>query len=273
MRQFSEFEKSILKRIANIGLEEDFEDFDIARIIRKELSAFAVKWDPRSEGKYTPYVTIYVKQGDNPNKYMHRLFDIINLFHYLQKNAWIVQLENTNNEKTYPRFLYDKENYEEDSEGNIVSKAAKITMFGEEYIFRGYTPNDSVTLYAELSKKLDILASSYVYPTSILIDFVENGYQTIEERQHREQMREAKVQTKLAIAAFVSSIVALIISTCMNSTIDKEQMQQIIKSMDKIENIQIPPVINTCIINDILKVDVVEKKQTTTLKKETKCSQ
>lgn len=218
MRDFSEFEKDIIKRIVS---ECDNEGFSISvDIIIQEMEKvdiIAIEWDK----SYT-YANFY---GNIDAKSCTKVIDVIFLLKFLEENRFInVQMRDL--DENYSLFSHER-----------------YTKRNESYWRRDgstYMLNTSYTnftnLHTNIGREIQQISKGVIYVSFALEDLVKNNFKTIEQKQ----LIEAKRQTRYSRGALYASLIALIVSlvstiftTCTNTKIDNKQFNQIIQSIEK----------------------------------------
>lgn len=218
MRLFTPEENRIIKKLVDVFREANLgslAELQVARLLRKELNFFALKWSisPKDE------VTIYmpengVKEDEKVNRLYFDIADFIYLIEELEARGFI-KLQNipTGNEQD-STMLYDKKLYTYDEQENTFWVDVKVgtgdkTIQGKAVVpLKGWK-----TFNTSFSKDLQRCAPSIVYPLPLAIDYVNNGFETLEQRQFREEMEtaidSAKSSRRAAIYGFFSTFIAL----------------------------------------------------------------
>jgi hypothetical protein len=218
MRDFSEFEKGIIKRIVS---ERDNKEFSIAvDIIIQEMEKvdiIAIEWDK----DYT-YANFY---GTDDRKSYTKVLDVISLLKFLEENRFI-NVHMRDLDVNYSLFSHER-----------------YTKSGEFYWHRDGSTNTLITSYMNFTKmhtnigrEIQQISKGIIYVSFALEDLVKNNFETIEQKQ----LIEAKRQTSYSRGALYASLLALILSlvstiftTCADTKIDNKQFNQIIQSIEK----------------------------------------
>ncbi len=208
MREFNEFEKSILNRMAH---NEHLQDRCLIELLFEFCDVYAIGWDK----DFTKLQVAFNKQLEW-GTVRNQIFDFIVLIQYLEHNHYIgVFSANLTNEN----FLYNKEKYKIEGDfPNIkfLEKQGEIKIEHGSGSLQINTPDGKPfnvyavhrpTLVEEVSnvgKILYRLINSTYHPTQILVDFVDTGFKTKEDKRFRKTYQ----QTWWAIA--VTAIIGIL---------------------------------------------------------------
>lgn len=218
MRDFSEFEKDIIKRIVS---EYDNRGFSISvDIIIQEMEKvdiIAIEWDE----SYT-YANFY---GNNDGKSCTKVIDVISLLKFLEENRFI-NLHMRDLDVNYSLFSHER-----------------YTKSGELYWRRDGSVNTLITSYNNFTKmhtnigrEIQQISKGVIYVSFALEDLVKNNFKTIEQKQLIEAKRQTSYSRRALCASLVAlalSLVSTIITTCTDTKIDSIQFNQIKQSIDK----------------------------------------
>lgn len=272
MRLYTPEENRIIKNIVDIFREAkpgSLVELQVARLLRKKLNFFALKWsiNPKDD------VTIYIpetdaKEDDKVNKLYFDIANFIYLIEELEERGFIKLQKIPSSKENDSTILYDKKLYTYDEKDNtfwadVSIKNGTKTIHGKAVVpLHGWK-----TINTSFAKDLQRCASSIVYPLPLAIDYVNNGFETLEQRQFRTQMEtaidSAKSSRRAAIFGFFSTFIALgaLVYTIWTkhdpTTIDDNNLERIetaIKSNRISEPIEI-------ITNDTVVVNQVEPAQ------------
>lgn len=260
MREFTDFEKQIIKKIV---VAEDLKDSCLAKLIDENTDAIAFEWDIDKPSFYIIYRPTNLSDEDLFNQ----IQEIIFLLKSLEESnlIYLHQNEDSNEDNClYDRARYKRENPREYS---VIVNIPNTKGFILTNIFEVKT---------DFGKYVQRYTVAFFYASNALRTLVKNGYKTQEQlrfeeqlkdanKKHKEVMGEAQNQVKYSRRAFYGSISALVLSfvfgiiqMCDTTEIDKNQINQI---QQAIEQKTIPKVIKTEITNDTLTTRVVEKPQ------------
>lgn len=278
MREFSPFEKDIIRRIAKIYQDGDLNDIELAKIIRTELGAFAVEWDVK-KGE----TTIFCIEKDKAKEYLLKLISIISLLKYLEDTNCLF-LTKMSNTKNNDHRLFDREKFKiipkHEWKGDDQYILDTLNNYSHPFIYLEKTTKDGkingilpaiLTEHSDFAKYMEYYSLRMVYPTQTLIEHVNMKFKTPEQirferqlseanKQHNQAIQKANSQIciarKATIASFIGLRLAIIIPQCTSTKIHKNSTQEIEKII-RDNKVAIPETINTNITNDTLKVDVV----------------
>ncbi|ADQ78774.1 hypothetical protein Palpr_0618 [Paludibacter propionicigenes WB4] len=220
MRDFSEFEKDIIKRIVS-----DSNKGQIASSVNiiidemEKVNIAAIEWD----NTYT-FVKFYGVEND---KSYAKVLDIIFLLKYLEES----------------RYIYS--HLKKGTNSNFIC-ASKFVKHGDYYITKNILSSDGVhvneylMIHTDIGKEIEERSKKLIHPSYLLIDLVLKDFKTPEQRKFEIQLNEAKKQTNYSrgalyasLAALVLSLVSTLFTTCTDTKIENKQLNQIIQSIEK----------------------------------------
>lgn len=224
MRIFSDKENQIIKKIVDTLLKSEpgcLADLQVAKLLRKELNFFALKWtiEPKDE------VTIFIpekeiKEKENNDKLYFEIVNFIYLLEELEDLGFIKFQNIPSNENEKFTILYDREKYSYNSKDNIFWHPLKSVKFEEKQYSTWGTEKlkEFHTFKTSFAKDLQYCALSIVYPLPLAIHYVNNGFKTLEQLQFECQMDtaldSAKSSRKAAYWGFCSFLIAVIALVC-----------------------------------------------------------
>lgn len=274
MRNFNKLERSIIKKWVDARLNNEIYKLSVGAIFlaeHKEL--IALEWDTSS-------ARIMYDKGIKTEALLGHLFDVLSLVKYLDDNGFIF-LSKNNHPQTEANKIYNKDMYDINADGEYWSRCrdAGITIRTMEVTYEsesvsGFSNYDITTLYCDFSILLNKYAHGLVYPSQILVEYVQNDFKTEEQLKfeqqmsdtqikHAEAMRTARYSLRLAIGAFV---VALIPTCC--SVVDRcsEKDMTIRELNSTIKTLPIPNTIKAELQNDTIKVIIVDHRKSKSAK-------
>lgn len=212
MRQFTQKEKEIIGRIVTFKRISRLEELQVARLLRKELVCFAVKWSvgPKKE---LSFYSFQGNVGGSVNwellrKSYFQVSDFLYLVEELEGLGFIkIQTLNFEIEKEEDRILYDRERFSYDSDRDTFSSKEG------EYLL----PIDAKhKVYIDFVDYLEKYANKVIYPLPLLEDWVDNEYKTLEERNFEKQIQSGeehhREQMKVNRNSFIVACIALALS-------------------------------------------------------------
>jgi hypothetical protein len=261
MREFTDFEKQIIEKIV---VAEDLKESCLAKLIDENTDAISFEWDIDKPSFYIIYRPTNLSDDDLFNQ----IQEIIFLLKSLEESnlIYLHQNEESNEDNClYNRVRYKRENPREYS---VIVNIPDTKGFISTNIFE---------IETDFGKYVQRYTVAFFYASNALRILVTNGYKTPEQLHFEEQLKDADEKHKVAMEkaqaqvkysrwAFYGSIVAFLASSVFGvvqmyseTTIDKDQLNQIKQT---IEQKNLPDVIKTEITNDTLTTRVVEKPQT-----------
>lgn len=219
MRLFTPDENRIIKKIVEIfdvAKPGSLAELEVARLLRKELNFFALKWsvNPKDE------VTIFIpKNNSNDDDTLNKLyFDVANFIYFIEEleAMGFIKLQNlpssNDNEST---ILYDKKIYTYDEKENTFWVDVNVKNGNKTIQGKAIVPLEGwKTVHTSFAKDLQRCAPSIVYPLPLAIDYVNNECETLEQRQFKTEMKtaldSAKSSRRASNYGFLSTIIALL---------------------------------------------------------------
>lgn len=248
MRQLTDSEQRIVEKIVQLKQSTRLEELQVARLLRKELGCFALRWT--LEPKKT--LVFYSCQDesttdincDSLRKHYFQVVDFLYFIEELEQEHFIKTQTLSFEVKTdEERALYDR--------GRFKYNASMDAFWGKEgTISYLVSINVEQKVYIDFVNYLEKYANKIIYPLPLLEDFVAD-YKSIEQRHfekqieendrhHKEQMEASKIwqekQIKrtnwsliFAALAFVSSVsMPFLVNRCTPpSKIDNTQLRAI----------------------------------------------
>ena len=233
MRLFTPEENKIIKKLVQI-LEKAqpgaLAELQVAKLLRKELDFFALKWsvEPKDE------IIIYIpeEQKENKEKNDRLYFEIVNYIYFLEEleKLGFIKFQNIpSDDQERHKILYDREKYHYVPEENAFWEKTEINLLG-----RKVTGQSLVSLHGwrtvntDFAKDLEHCALSIVYPLPLAKDYVAHKFKTLEFRQFTKQF-----YTALG-AAFLALISAIVAALTLYITINNLDKPTIIDNNDLI---------------------------------------
>lgn len=225
MRLFTDRENVIMQELVQYKEKGDLQNLQVARLLRTKLEFLALKWS------VTPYpdVNVYSVSDGDDNKALRLYFDIADFIFFIQElnNKGFIKLlsiPSKKNEKT--RILFDREKYiyvddkdqfhEKglDEENGILSllKDFKLNLFGKHNDVEYVNPLIMQSVPNSFAYDLENIVYQIIYPMPIMVEYVANGFKTIEDKRFEENFRLALRANKLSYWTIGISSLALIAS-------------------------------------------------------------
>ena len=186
MRQLAETERLLVDKIAQLKQAARLEELQVARLLRKELECFALRWvlEPK---KTLLFYSIQNKTDWNVlRKNYFQVADFLYLIEELEKDRFVkIQTLSFEVETDEERVLYDRGKYRYNSSND--------TFWGIKGDVQYLVPiNAEHKVYIDFVSYLERYANKVIYPLPLLEDFVANNYKSIEQRNFEKQIEESE---------------------------------------------------------------------------------
>ena len=241
MREFSEFEKDIIKKMV---AAKEIRELSLAKLIDENISSIALEWSI----DLASFTIFYRSSVGTSVKIFNQIQEIIFLLKTLEDEKFIYLHENK--EITRDNRLYNHRKYGRKENG--------------EYYFKMDNPEDEERIVNWEIFKIPTAFGSYVqhyangifYVSNALRDLVDHDFKTPEQRRHNQIL----FWTRAAfVAAFLGSIITsadIIHRWC--SPENNSLHNELLEIKQTIDQNTLPDVIKTQITNDTLTTKVVE---------------
>lgn len=262
MREFSEFEKNIIKKMV---AAKEIRELSLAKLIDENISSIALEWsiDPAR------FTVFYRSSVGTESEIYFQIQEIIFLLKNLEDQKFI--------------YLHHRQDSKQDNRLYNHTKYGRNETTGEYYFLMDNEAKGMITDWVKPEFDTDFgsyvqhYVSGFCFVSNALRDLEKNNFKSPEQlrfehqlddanKKHAEAMGKAQDQVKYSQRAFYCSIAAFffallfgIIQMCSETTLDKNQLNQIKQT---IEQTTIPDVIKTQIVNDTLTTKVVEMPKT-----------
>lgn len=186
MRQLAETERLLVEKIVQLKQAARLEELQVARLLRKELECFALRWvlEPK---KTLLFYSIQNKTDWNVlRKNYFQVADFLYLIEELEKDRFVkIQTLSFEVETDEERVLYDRGKYRYNSSND--------TFWGIKGDVQYLVPiNAEHKVYIDFVSYLERYANKVIYPLQLLEDFVANNYKSIEQRNFEKQIEESE---------------------------------------------------------------------------------
>lgn len=186
MRQLAETERLLVEKIVQLKQAARLEELQVARLLRKELECFALRWvlEPK---KTLLFYSIQNKTDWNVlRKNYFQVADFLYLIEELGKDRFVkIQTLSFEVETDEERVLYDRGKYRYNSSND--------TFWGIKGDVQYLVPiNAEHKVYIDFVSYLERYANKVIYPLPLLEDFVANNYKSIEQRNFEKQIEESE---------------------------------------------------------------------------------
>ena len=186
MRQLAETERLLVEKIVQLKQAARLEELQVARLLRKELECFALRWvlEPK---KTLLFYSIQNKTDWNVlRKNYFQVADFLYLIEEPEKDRFVkIQTLSFEVETDEERVLYDRGKYRYNSSND--------TFWGIKGDVQYLVPiNAEHKVYIDFVSYLERYANKVIYPLPLLEDFVANNYKSIEQRNFEKQIEESE---------------------------------------------------------------------------------
>ena len=186
MRQLAETERLLVEKIVQLKQAARLEELQVARLLRKELECFALRWvlEPK---KTLLFYSIQNKTDWNVlRKNYFQVADFLYLIEELEKDRFVkIQTLSFEVETDEERVLYDRGKYRYNSSND--------TFWGIKGDVQYLVPiNAEHKVYIDFVSYLERYANKVIYPLPLLEDCVANNYKSIEQRNFEKQIEESE---------------------------------------------------------------------------------
>ena len=261
MRHFSDTENQLIKQLVEAKLKgiNSIQDLQAAKILRKQFDFFALKWIIGS----SPSISIYNRHTEDSskieeyNKLYFKVADFIYFLKELESFGFIAIQTITKKQEREYSLLYDRKKYKYDENKNEFIPINEHPIDTSGFIEGDTPPLEEVSpgfynlfqvdrheINLDFANDLERYGLGIIYPLPLAVDYVNNGFQTLERLQYDKQMDAALdsaksgrkaanwgvVATIIAFWALIATIVTLVI-TIRNSpkptTIDRLDLERI----------------------------------------------
>lgn len=247
MRLFSDPENKIIKRFVEAKTRgiDAIQHLQAAKFLREQFDFFALKW---TVGE-APSISIYYRHTDDNKKkeeYSRLYFKVADFIYFLKELESIgfiaIQTITKKQERKYS-LLYDRKKYEYNEEKNefipINEHPIKTNDFikGDTPPFEEVSPGTYILLQVDrheinldFAKDLERYGLGIIYPLPLAVDYVNHKYQTIEQRQYKNQFITALVAAILGGISAIAALGALIYTLATDNkptTIDRLDLERI----------------------------------------------
>lgn len=257
MIQVSKEQHWIIEKIVNDKKRHEFQNLLISEIIREYLKIPVIRWN-----KNISVVEFYVEKEKTLKVF--QLMDILFLIKYLEDSGY-VYLQGINNPKG--KFYYTIDD-------NWVELRDEAIVFENGiYVLKSKLEEASFALNIERVEKirtdivrlLDRYASSVIYPSQMLVDYVDNNFKDYDVLMFEEQINDTQTKHEQAMrkaqdtlywtrwAFFAALIPSLFNIYSFFTDMTIRELNSTIKERT------LPEVINTNLTNDTIKAFVVDQ--------------
>ncbi len=261
MRLFTDSENIIIKELVEVksrGIKA-IQYLQTAKILKEQFDFFALKWTVGT----SPSISIYNRHTEDSSKieeYNQLYFKVADFIYFLKELESLgfiaIQTITKKQEREYS-LLYDRKKYKYDENKNEFIPINEHPIDTSDFI-KGDTPPfeevspgfytllqvDRHEINLDFANDLERYGLGIIYPLPLAVDYVNNGFQTLERLQYNKQMDTALdsaksgrraanwgvVATIIAVLALIATIVSFVI-TIRNSkkptTIDRLDLERI----------------------------------------------
>ncbi|MFV0585857.1 hypothetical protein [Bacteroides reticulotermitis] len=254
MRQLTEKEKKFVEGIATAKEKGDLEALQVSRIIREQLSFLAIRWEMSPKTIHIHYKEKMKFEGP-----YYELSDFLYFIEELESRN-LIRIQTILQPKTEAgdRILYDRNKYIY----NPLSNSSDQIEEDGDFFYEKDDKNKRLTI-AEISHTVNINVNivdylekytynKIIYPLPLLMDYRNNHFKSLEQRQfekqlsdaqekHAQNMAELRKSLKMSTRSFVVSIfgiiaaiiIPIIIPIYFDTKIKETQIEQITEAIKK----------------------------------------
>lgn len=231
MRLFSEHENKIIKKFVEAKARgiDAIQHLQAAKFLREQFDFFALKW---TVGE-TPSISIYYRHTDDNKKkeeYSKLYFKVADFIYFLKELESIgfiaIQTITKKQERKYS-LLFDRKKYQYIEDKNEFIPINEHPIDTNDFI-KGDTPPfeevspgvytllqvDRREINLDFANDLERYGLGIIYPLPLAVDYVNNDFQTLEQRQFDNEMevalKSAKYSRWAAYLGAVSAFAAII---------------------------------------------------------------
>lgn len=227
MRQLTSSEQQLVEKLIRLKQSARLEELQVARLLRKELECFALRWTLEPQKA----LFFYALQGtsiadinwDNLRKNYFKIADFLYFIEELEQEHFIrIQTLSFDLKTDEERVLYDRKKYK--------YKPSNDTFWGVGNDIIYLVPiNAGHKVYVDFVDYLEKYANKVIYPLPLLDDLVTNNYKSIEQRNFEKQINRTNCSLAIAALAFITStIIPFLVDRCTPPTeIDNAQLKVI----------------------------------------------
>ena len=197
MRQLTDCEQQLIEKLVQLKQSARLEELQVARLLRKELECFALRWVLEPKKTLFFYSTQKPIDWDALRKNYFQIADVLYLIEELEQGHFIkIQTLSFEVKADEERILYDRQKYK--------YKSLTDTFWGTKGDMSYLVPiNAEHKVYVDFVDYLEKYSNKVIYPLPLLEDFVANKYKSIEQRNFEKQIEdnERHYQTQMKASA------------------------------------------------------------------------
>lgn len=184
MRQLTEAERLLTEKIIQLKQAARLEELQVARLLRKELECFALRWVLEPKKTLLFYSTQNNTDWNALRKKYFQVADFLYFIEELEQDRFVkIQTLSFEVKTDEERVLYDR--------GKYRYKSSDDTFWGIKGDMQYLVPvNAEHKVYIDFVSYLERYANKVIYPLPLLEDFVVNNYKSIEQRNFEKQIEE-----------------------------------------------------------------------------------
>ena len=174
----------MIEKIVQLKRAARLEELQVARLLRKELECFALRWVLEPKKTLLFYSTQNNTDWNALRKNYFQVADFLYFIEELEQDRFVkIQTLSFEVKTDEERVLYDREKYR--------YKSSDDTFWGIKGDMQYLVPvNAEHKVYIDFVSYLERYANKVIYPLPLLEDFVVNNYKSIEQRNFEKQIEE-----------------------------------------------------------------------------------
>ena len=180
-----EAKKEIIQKIVSYKKENNLEELQIARLLRKELSCFAIRWTTSPAKEFVIYNEESDKIKDDSKHCFYTLFRILDFLYLIQElehDGFVNTLPLASN-KEDTNILFDKEKYKYNVDHPI--ELPDNFNIGKDFFYRIHEKIKSLVpmkskqvINIDIVDLFDKYATKIIYPLPKLEEYLKNNFQS-----------------------------------------------------------------------------------------------
>ena len=174
----------MIEKIVQLKRAARLEELQVARLLRKELECFALRWVLEPKKTLLFYSTQNNTDWNALRKNYFQVADFLYFIEELEQDRFVkIQTLSFEVKTDEERVLYDR--------GKYRYKSSNDTFWGIKGDMQYLVPvNAEHKVYIDFVSYLERYANKVIYPLPLLEDFVVNNYKSIEQRNFEKQIEE-----------------------------------------------------------------------------------
>lgn len=247
MRELNDFEKKVLTRMAH---RNNIQDVLVVSLLFEFCNVYVIGWDKEYKNlkvafpKYLEWEIV-----------RNQIFDFIVLLKHLEQSNYIGIFSANFTQKN---LLYNEDKYQVNGEfpnitifekgtANLTFKTGDINIDNQQYSCLTNRPSKMVVENSKVGHLLFELVNSTYHPTQSLIDFVDRGFKTKEDKRYDYTLWTSWVA--IGISLFIG--IASLLQNCHNANVISSQQESEVADLNS-DTIMLVPDNRTVTTNNVI---------------------